>query len=158
MKKIKRAVMSSILLHAILFSSLLANGINRSNGSNKNSPPKINNNIIEKQLNEVEFIDILDTKNIVAIKKNKPIKSNHMKRNCNSFFGGIGIVQYQGVIAEVIKGYPADLNGLKVGMKIISDTKDIIGEIGTEVTLVIMMDNERQVITMIRDKVCTEDI
>jgi hypothetical protein len=77
---------------------------------------------------------------------------------CDNWYGGIGIVQdILGTITQVAPGYPAYRAGLKVGDVIFSyGNGPIRGEIGTEVIVIIVRNQETMTLTLVREKICVE--
>ena len=88
----------------------------------------------------------------------------HNAQDCPDFFGGIGITQkyvtnsdftrghYE--VAEVHPGYPAERSGILVGDEIHSNTREIRGEIGTNVTVLIVRRGELLTFNLVREKIC----
>lgn len=126
--------------------------------SQKNSNIKITPKTSDKEI-EVETISEDDLLFDPVPEKPKP---THLQDKCESYYGGIGITRdpFTGIISEVYEGYPADRNGLKVGMQILNNesTEQILGEIGTEVIVKYLDNDGEHAITIIRDKICTTTI
>lgn len=83
---------------------------------------------------------------------------NHLKDPCLTFYGGIGITRdgHTDIVFNVVKGYPAYYAGMEAGDTILSPG-EILGEVGTHVTVTYQKRRTKQVITktFLRDKICT---
>lgn len=98
---------------------------------------------------EVELVDASSIKS-----KKKPA---HADRECQYFYGGIGIyVNDNDVVTEVIAGYPAHVLGIKQGNLVLTSRTDCRGEVGTSVTIVWENEDGRHVDETIRDKICLD--
>lgn len=88
----------------------------------------------------------------------------HNSQECPDFFGGIGITQQyvtneeltrgHYVVAEVHPGYPAERGGILVGDEIHSNTREIRGEVGTPVMVLIIRHGELLTFNLVREKIC----
>ncbi len=78
------------------------------------------------------------------------------EKDCEDWFGGVGITHSFREIIKVNKGYPAEKAGVKVG-DIILNEEELRGEVGTEVTMLIIRDGDPLEFTFERGKICTED-
>lgn len=74
---------------------------------------------------------------------------------CDQFYGGIGITYeyFTNKVLNVYKGYPAELNGIKIGDIVQSER----GEPGSLVRVVIIRDGKTIVKDITRDKICYEE-
>lgn len=82
-----------------------------------------------------------------------------VEESCKQSFGGIGVeYQLDGLITTVYAGYPAAAIGLLEGDIIRSSLKEIRGEIGSDVTVLIQRGVEMLPVTMTRAKICIEDM
>jgi hypothetical protein len=74
---------------------------------------------------------------------------------CLEYFGGIGVYHDGwGVITNVIPNYPAARAGMQVGDRVI-DMVNVVGEVGTSVTLTFIRNNVSNTITVKRERICT---
>lgn len=83
------------------------------------------------------------------------------EKDCISFFGGVGIQQdfFTLKIEEVYKNYPADRAGIMVGDIVESQNgEDIRGKIGAAITVKVTRNGISFYVTLIREKICYEDI
>ncbi len=158
MTNFKRSLTLSLVLHVspLLLMLFLTGG-----GSGDGGRSGDNSQIIPK-LAKDEPVEIEIVKTDGFIQKKKPVVP-HEKDSCKDFFGGIGIETrlqithggYSNAINKVYSNYPADISGLQVGDIIVSNN-DIRGEVGTEVSLIILRDGANMQVKMIRDKICIE--
>jgi C-terminal processing protease CtpA/Prc len=87
----------------------------------------------------------------------KSERNTEKKSSCVSWYGGIGVYMnfLNNEITDVIKGHPADLNGLIAGDVVLNSSESIIGDPGTELTLRIKRGAMDFFVTMTREKICT---
>jgi len=83
-------------------------------------------------------------------------KEKSVAKECDDWYGGVGIIHFDGVITQVPGGYPASKAGVKVG-DIIIETIDLRGEPGTKVVMKFMRNGEIFNKEVIRDRICRED-
>lgn len=130
-------------------------------GSGSGSYKDDKKEIVPKQ-KEITDIDIIKVPGLG--KKKVP----HEGLDCPDFFGGIGVQITRGVVdgepravfMEVVKGYPADLAGIRVGDQLISPRYEhfdsIKGEVGTEVDVTYRSSDGDHMVTLVRDKICVK--
>lgn len=172
MERSKKFILISLIIHAILFGSLGPKGCGSGSGggragtytggdsgSEKGANKDINVDIIEKP-NKSEVEQVKDEKkdekaDIVTQQMSKP-----KRRECDKWFGGVGIqITFQNPlgteITQVYSGYPADEAGLRAGDIILwVDSKEIRGEPGTTVKMIILRGGQELHFSIVRDRIC----
>lgn len=155
----KKSILFSVLIHAILLLFLISLGgdfsLNANNGSGKfeNGGNKDNNHeIVNKDSNPVEIkvIDSNKSKDLV-----KQAKSNNKKSDCEKWFGGIGVTynSMTGIISAVHEGYPAHKAGIQTGDILLNS--DVEGEVGESVFVYIKdASGQNKMYTLVREKIC----
>lgn len=86
--------------------------------------------------------------------------------DCRRWYGGIGIeygsygnTDAPGTVVKVPYGYPAQQAGIQVGDVVLpAEDPDIRGPVGTPVKIYVIRGEFRQEMTLIRGKICQEDI
>lgn len=155
----KKSFVQSIAMHAALFAVMIilmlgGGGKGKENGGGNGNP--IDVEILAKPENS-------NADDIAQVEKDGLEKrAPHVKDDCPSFFGGIG-VEYQnygngeGLISRVFPGYPAERAGLVPG-DVLLNNDDILGEIGTKVTISYRRGStgDSEMVEVYRDKICTE--
>ena len=152
----KRYVLLSLLLHAIVLQSLfLHNALqqidkpSQAQGKQEN----LNVNIKEKEVTEVSIVEPKD------VDKSSPTKQKLIDadKECpDNWFGGIGIqVGLDNTVMKVFKGYGAYAAGLKDGDVIVGQSEpEIRGTPGTHITITVLRMGRSVTIYVTRTKVC----
>lgn len=160
----RKALALSATLHLLLLSLMFLSialpkfGLGKKGGSEQQQEQ-------EKKKHQPNHVDILPKPSepvevsLVEIPRDKgPGKKKKPKvEKCEPSYGGIGIQisWYTGTITDVYKDYPADKADLRVGDVIQNfGSFEIMGEVGTEIDLVIVRNGEVIVKQLIREKIC----
>jgi C-terminal processing protease CtpA/Prc len=123
---VSKYILISIFLHLIPFISFKA---------------ELNKTADNSQIEDVEVIS-----------KSKP-EGKTESNKCPKNYGGIGVTIINNMVTEVYTGYPAHKNGILVNDYII--TPDVLrGEVGTQITLQIVRNDDILTLTMKREKIC----
>lgn len=164
-------LLASLLLHSLVFLSLVLGGGGGSGGAGDNpGAGEIRykgvdvGNVIPKEKIDVDIVETPVQKSEIVLKKQKPKRKKviNAEKECpGKWYGGIGI--RNGVdpvfrcdrVVEVFQGYAADLAGLQVGDLILwTSDGEIVGPPGTVFQMKIMRGGEILVLTITRVKVC----
>lgn len=148
----KRALLQSILLHALFFLSLVAHlFLGGAGGSGSSDEGTKNGKAGAPEETEV----------VIVPKSTEPQDAGE---KCKNWYGGIGILVGYATddrgytvarIIEVAEGYPAYRAGLQSGDIILNDP-NMKGDVGSVVTAEILRNGQRMSFTMTREKVCTD--
>lgn len=99
-----------------------------------------------KKILEIESADLYDGE----------LAKKEARKNCTPYYGGIGVsIGFDRSITQVHEGYPAAENGIKTGDILL--TLDVIGEVGTPVTVKVQRGNQVLTIPMIRGRICLQE-
>lgn len=158
----KRSITVSLITHMGLILLLIGSNRTGSKGMSKD----IGNHLGDD--NTIEIVEKPKEKDAPESYSpgpgDKKLNTPHSADKCSTFFGGIGITttsakdEYNrvGVVTEIYEGYPAALGGVML-YDVILNRNGIIGEIGTPVTLLIRRNGNALSLTLIRDKICTQE-
>ncbi len=100
--------------------------------------------------------------NVISIGTNKKHKKKQHKKpktDCKAFYGGVGVTisELTGRIIQALPQYPAHRAGLRVDDVIINDAS-LRGTIGESVEIHYLRNGEEFIVTIVREKICTEDV
>jgi hypothetical protein len=159
----KKYLFFSALLHIIIFLGFFA--LNKKNSENftKNAAQTAELSG-ENKSTRVEIIERHEENSEEVSLDNNELgdeSSSKDKKECVLFFGGIGIQQdFMTLRLEVVyKGYPADKAGLMIGDVVEPENgEDIRGEIGTSINVKVTRNGDVFYLTLVREKICYDDI
>lgn len=153
----RKSIFLSISLHVLLvlfYTSLLTKNSDTKN--KKQAAKSIEVQVIENQ-------EKTPSEETLVLEKDKPGENKNSSKNdkCDSYYGGIGVQQdiLTLKLLKVYSGYAADRAGLRAGDIIQSIAgEEIKGEIGTTLSLRVIRNSTEFTITIVREKICYEDI
>lgn len=91
----------------------------------------------------------------IEIDGNLKIAKKEEEKCPNNWYGGVGVNTNGYTITDVYKGYGADIAGMKRGDFILSiDDRDLLGEPGTKVSVIINRNGKILRLHITRSKVC----
>jgi hypothetical protein len=168
---IKRALVASLLLHALVFLSVSFKGCGSAGGdgdgkgkgssAQQEDKGEIIEKIGEKPEDKVVEIQLVPADSIPIPKPPEPKREAPKPQAKKDGFGGIG-VEYSGLdgtIGRVPVGYPAWRAGIQPGDQIISPAiNEIRGEPGTKIELAIRRGNTIHYITLVREFIETSGV
>lgn len=91
---------------------------------------------------------------ITIIDKSEAESHGNIDKDCEHWYGGVGIISHSGVVTHVALGYPAHKAGIRKGDYIMADPEYIRGEIGTTVRFSYIRDDKITNVELVREKIC----
>lgn len=168
-----RALIVSLALHALLLLLLSHKGGDGEGGvveeENNSESSTVNVTIVDKpQEKPAETVPPpppkKETTIVIPKKEEVPPERQYVEHKCENYYGGIGVqlslTQTLCLIIGVGAGYPADRAGIKVGdfMEKVHGECPGRGDKNTEVVITWWHKGEKVSKTMIREKICTNDV
>lgn len=164
----KRSMLQSALLHICLILLLLLErgGVKGGTGGAPPSPQPTGTG--ETQADDKKIVEKPNktTTTVELIESKDPGQTKPAERDCKEgmFYGGLGMYSSNNsdgttTVIEAFPGYPASRIGLVKGDIVLQPRQaDIIGQIGTDITLVVLKASTGAVVTITtqREKVCVE--
>lgn len=116
---------------------------------------------MDKPKEDIEMSLVAPKEGDIVVKAQPTPEPSATPTPCNRWYGGIGIEygRFDGTVGKVPRGYPAAEAGIEVGDIVLPvDEPDIRGPVGTPVKVYVIRGDYRREMTLIRGKICEEDI